>query len=598
MAITREQARAELARRELARREELASQPEDNQNLFQKVMRYGIKDPAIGVLNMGREFANLPNKLSRGFIPEFSPSDYNFGEALGVEEPSSTDKLIQFVGQYAPSFALPGANLGKAGQALNKIPKAGKFISKGISEAIPQALYAASQAPHEAVKSGAEAGALVAPFGALSELIKSPSKKIRNVAKYGAGGLAALLGRESAKGLGFGETGSDIAAIVSAALASRGLQSPKERMEKLTEGVDPYLAEERLKAAKKLDLPYLTPAEAGVSPWAAKRQGALGKTEEGARLMNEKAVYRQKREKDAIETVLNQIYSPGKMDKKVKEAYQAINEVNLPQEFPLQFKNNEIIKEAKNLVENTPAYKESLKDLMPKNVKLKPGQSDAQATSLVYWDHVKRALDDMINKAERAGNKNEARIISETRSKMRDQMDEAFPEYKEARSLYERKMVRESLEKVFDQKEINGTNFYRALASEKKFNEILGHLRNAPEAAENLKAMRMLFKDLMGPPTIKTAKGTEERGMNQSRSSGAFLENLMEHVFTGGKHDVEAIQFITSKDWFDKMKDLKKISDKQLKLAAIAMTLTKGVGQYAAEKEKKPMELELIGGHK
>ena len=148
-------------------------------------------------------------------------------------------------------------------------------------------------------------------------------------------------------------------------------------------------------------------------------------------------------------------------------------------------------------------------------------------------------------------------------------------------------MVRKSLEKVFDQKEVNGTNFYRALASQKKFDELMGHLKNAPEAAENLKAMRMLFKDLMGPPTIKTAKGTEERGMNQSRNPGAFLENLMEHVFTGGKHDVEAIRFITSKDWFNQMKDLKKISDKQLKLAAIAMVLSRGIGQYAGQQKRK-----------
>lgn len=598
--MTPEQARRELARRELERRQAQA-EPEDNENLLQKVVRYGLKDPAIGLLNMGREFANLPHKLSGGYIPEFSPSDFDFGGALGVEHPEAADKLIQFAGQYWPSLAIPGVGQARIAQGLSKVPAVGKalsnrFVTKAISEAIPQGLYSAAQAPQHQATAAGETAATVAPFSMLSELIKSPSKKVRTAAKVGAGGLAALLGREGAKAAGFGETGADITGILMGALAGRGLNSPKERMEKLTEGVDPYLAAERLKAAKQIGLPYLTPAEAGISPWAAKKQGSLGKTEEGAKLLYEKGVYRQKREKDAIETVLNAIYSPGRMDSKVKEAYESLNAVNLPQEFPLQFKNNAIIDEAKKLVESTPAYKESLKELMPKNVKLEPGQSDPQATSLVYWDHVKRAMDDMVSKAERAGNNNEARIISETRANMRDQMDEAFPEYKEARSMYERKMVRKGLEKVFDQKEINGTNFYRALASQKKFDEVLSHLKNAPGAAENLKAMRMLFKDLMGPPTIKTAKGTEERGMNQSRSSGAFLENLLEHVFTGGKHDVEAIQFITSKDWFNQMKNLKNISDKQLKLAAIAMALTKGVGQAAGQQERKPLELELIGG--
>jgi hypothetical protein len=272
--------------------------------------------------------------------------------------------------------------------------------------------------------------------------------------------------------------------------------------------------------------------------------------------------------------------------------------VNLPQDFPLQFKNNAIINEAKSMVENTPAYQESLKELLPDNVKLEPGQTDPQATSLVYWDHIKRAMDDMVSKAERTGNNNEARIISDTRAKMRDQMDEAFPEYKEARSLYERKMVRKGLEKVFDQKSINGTNFYRALASEKKFDELMGHLKNAPEAAENLKAMRLLFDNLMGPPTIKTAKGTEERGMNQSRSTGAFLESMLDSIFTGGKHDKAAIEFITSKDWLNQMKELEKIPNKQMKMAAVAMALSKGAAQGMGQQERKPMQLELIGGHR
>jgi hypothetical protein len=592
--MTPTQARAELARRELARRQK-TSAPKDN--LLQKFIRYGVKDPAIGILNMGREFANLPHKISGGYIPELSPSEFNFEEALGIEHPEAADKLLQFVGQYGPSLAIPGIGLGKAGQALDKIPKAGEYLTKAVSEAIPQALYSAVQAPQDSLKAATETGAVVAPFSVLSELIKSPSKKIRTAAKVGAGGLAALLGREGAKTVGFGETGADLAAVLSGALASRGLTSPKERMEKLTEGVDPFIANQRLKAAKKLGLSYLTPAEAGVSPWAAKRQGALGRTEEGSRMLYEKGRQRQQTEKDAIQVVLNQIYSPSKMDSKVKEAYQALNEVNLPTEFPLQFKNNEIINEAKHIVEKTPAYKESLKELMPKNVKLEPGQNDPQATSLVYWDHVKRALDDMISKAERSGNNNEARIMSEVRTNMRNQMDEAFPEYKEARSLYERKIVRKGLEKVFDQKEINGTNFYRALASQKKFDELMGHLKNAPEAQENLKAMRLLFKDLMGPPTIKTAKGTEERGMNQSRSSGAFLENLLEHAFTGGKHDVEAIKFITSKNWLKQMESLSKISNKQLKLASIAMVLSRGIGQGAGQQQKKPLNIEITGGN-
>lgn len=600
--MTPEQARRELARRELARRElasrQEKSQSENKENLLQKVFRYGIKDPAIGVLNMGREFANIPHKISGGRIPEFSPSDFDFSGALGVNNPDSGDKIVQSISQIAPAFALPGANIGKAGNLLSKIPGAGKYVSKALSDAIPQALYGASQAPHNNIKAGAEAGATMVPFSILGQIMQGTNPIARNLARGLAAGGGAYLGRKAGQTAGFGEVGSDVAALIGGALGGRGYKTQQEMKQGLVEGVSPEIANPRIKAANQLDLDFLTPAEAGVSPWAAKNQGALGRTPEGGKLLYEKGMARRESERRAIDKTLDMIYSPGKMDNEIEAAYKAINEVNLPKEFPLQFKDNEIINEAKKIVESTPAYKESLKSLMPKNLKLEPGQNDPQATSLLYWDHIKRALDDMVAKAERSGNNNEARIISNTRANMRDQMDETFPEYKEARALYERKMVRKGLEKVFDQKEVNGTNFYRALASQKKFDEILGHLKNAPEAAENLKAMRLLFKDLMGPPTIKTAKGTEERGMNMARNEGDFLKHIMENAFTRGGNDKAAIEFITSKDWAKQLEEINKISDKQMKAVALGLALSKGISQAAGRQERKPLELELIGGHR
>jgi hypothetical protein len=571
---------------------------EDDENLLQKVVRYGLKDPAIGLLNMGREFANIPHKLSGGHIPEFSPSGYDFGAILGVENPKPADNLIQAITQYAPAFAIPGANIGKLGGALSKIPKVGKYASKAISDAIPQALYAAAQAPQNNTIAAAEAGATMVPFSVLGELMKGTNPIARHAARGLTAAGGAYLARKGAHGAGFGEVGSDVAALIGGALGGRGYKSPKEMKQGLVEGVHADVANPRIKAANQLGLAYLTPAEAGISQLASRAQGALGRTPEGAKLLNERAKHREQTEREAIERTLDQIYSPDKMDIQVKEAYEGLGGANLPQEFPLQYKDNEIINEARRMVESTPAYKESLKSLMPKNVKLEEGQSEPHPTSLVYWDHVKRAMDDMINKAERAGNSNEARIISNARSQMRDQMDLAYPEYKEARALYERKMVRQGLEKVFDQKEINGTNFYRALASQKKFDEVIGHLKNAPEAAENLKAMRLLFKNLMGPPTIKTAKGKEEHGMNMARNEGDFLKNMIEHAFTRGGNDKAAIEFITSKDWAKQLDEINRISDKQMKAVAFGLLLSKGISQAAGKQERKPLELELVGGHR
>ncbi len=589
--VTAEQAKAELARRGITQLSNIPKEAQDNENLLQKFIRYGIKDPAVGLLNASREFVNAQSPLSSlaeksgGKIPEIAPTNYDFGAALGIENPNSGDTLAQMVGQYAPSMALPGANLGKAGRLLSKIPGIGKYASKAASEAIPQALYSASQSPDDAFKAGAETGATMLPFSVLTQLMESTSPAIRTTARVLAGAGTGLLGREGAKAAGTGETFSDLAGVVSGALGARGFNTTNQMMRELTEGVSPKIANRRIAAANRLGLDFLTPAEAGVSPRAARKQGSLGRTPEGGEMLYEKGIARRESEKRAIDKTLDMIYAPEKMDKYIEGAYKAINDVNLPKEFPMQFQDNEIIKAAKNIVENTPAYKESLKDLIPKNAKLEPGQTNPQATSLMYWDHIKRAMDDMVNKAERTGDYNEARIISNTRANMRNQMDVAFPEYQAARALYERKMVRQGLEKVFDQKEVNGTNFYRALASQKKFDEILGHLKNAPEAAQNLKDMRLLFNDLMGPPTIKTAKGTEERGMNQMRNKGSFLEHLLEHAFTRGGNDKAAIEFITSKEWGRQMKDIEKISDKHLKALALAKMLSKGVSQAVGQQQ-------------
>jgi len=589
MAITREQARSELARRELAKRQQSKAsegEPEDNQGFFQKALRYGVQDPLIGVLNMGREFSNLPNKISGGKIPEFSPSDYDFSSALGVENPTGIDKLLQGVGQYGPSMAIPGVNLGRAGQVISKIPIAGRFISKALSEAIPQATYSAAQAkPDEAIKSGVEAGGTMVPLSILSEWMGTAGPRSKMLAKILAGSGLGLLGREGAKQAGMGETASDFLGILSGALGARGMHSQKEVMNKLTEGVSPQVANPRIQAANRLGLDYLTPAEAGVSPWAAKRQGALGRTEEGGKMLYERAQKRQESEREAIERTLDKIYLPEKMDKKTSDAYYSLGPVNLPTEFPAQYEGNAIINAAEKRVKNRPAYQESLKKMLPENVRLAEGQSNAQPTSLVYWDHVKRALYDMEQEAARKGSGGESNILSDTRRNLVKKMDEFYPEYAEARGLYERKKTRKGLEKVFDQKEINGQNFYRALASEKKFDELISHLKDAPDAAQNLKDMRLLFKDLMGPPTIKTSKGMEERGMNQARNSGAFLENLLEHVFTKGGHDKAAIEFITSKDWAQKMKEINKISDKQLKMSALSMALSRGAAQAAGQSD-------------
>lgn len=59
-----------------------------------------------------------------------------------------------------------------------------------------------------------------------------------------------------------------------------------------------------------------------------------------------------------------------------------------------------------------------------------------QTPDMRQLDLTKRALDDMISAAQRGGNGNEARILTQTKNKLVDMMDAAAPEYAQARSAF------------------------------------------------------------------------------------------------------------------------------------------------------------------
>lgn len=63
--------------------------------------------------------------------------------------------------------------------------------------------------------------------------------------------------------------------------------------------------------------------------------------------------------------------------------------------------------------------------------------ADAPDNSLSVLDAAKKRMDDMLQEAMRAGNKNEARLIKKRLDKLTGEADEAFPEYAEARRAFE-----------------------------------------------------------------------------------------------------------------------------------------------------------------
>lgn len=127
--------------------DKLANKAGEFNQFIEKIPR----NVAIGFTEMGRNIANTPhniaNLLGNGdLIPNFAPEDFDYAKAYGANEPANlSDKLIRGLAQYAPALALPGANIGRAGEAISAIPKAGKFLNEAISQAIPQAAFGATQ---------------------------------------------------------------------------------------------------------------------------------------------------------------------------------------------------------------------------------------------------------------------------------------------------------------------------------------------------------------------------------------------------------------------------------------------------------------------
>lgn len=528
------------------------------ESLKEKILRYGVKNPVAGTAKFGNKLLNIPSNLAElmGDRPSANMlginKNFDYDKALGLpKEKNLGDFGTQLIPELLGAFAIPEANLGKLGSAIGSIPKAGKYINKVLSQGLPQAGYAGLMSePENAGQSAAMAGATMAPFSVASQLAQSTSPWARRGAQALGGVLGYELGNEGAKHLGFHPLASNIIGGVTGALGARGFTTQKMMEDMLTHGMDPAKAKERLDASRRIGMDYLTPAEAGLSPFLAQEQGALGKTREGSKHLFDQSEKRLQSEEKSINNVLDIIYHEESMSPEIKRLYEEAYHVQLPPEFESKFADNELIKKATKTVEETPAFMESLKNI-PKN-------------SLAYWDHIKQALDDMAQ----AVPKKEAAIIKKTRNKMRDEMDLLSPEYKEARGLHERKEMRDTLESVFNKKgERTGTNFYKALNDEKKFNETMHHLRNVPEAQEKLKDMRLIFKNLIGSPSIKGAAMLEKTSMNKSRSSSQDIIHMLENKLTQGRYDKELIDFITNPNWDEMMKDINKISNGQKRMA-------------------------------
>lgn len=534
-------------------------EPQEEQGFLSKALE-GYKNYAKGAIkgqaqafgDIGASAANtipyLIEKLSGRKMGRIPHPDLLNPEATGAEN------IGQSLGQLVPSIVAPEAKLGLAGEALGQLPRAGSYIQKALAQGLPQAAIAALQSKESPGRAAALAGGTQAPFSILSEALKSGSPAVRTAGKIGGALAGGGLGYEVGKATGLPYAGSALG-VLGAALGGRGMGSARNASEKIKKGIAGTPYAENIEAAERLGLSHLTPAEASENPFLAAMQGGLGKTQEGAKILYKKGEERLSSEESAINKLLDTTFKQEKLDPVARKMYEESYIHEVPTEKLAPFMENKVVQRAQRMVDNKPAYQESLKGI--------------SRNSIGYWDHVKQAMDDMIEKAP----DKEARLIKQTKDKLVSEMDEVAPNYKEARSLWERKKTREDIEKVFNRKAMTGTSLYNGLLNNtKKFNEVRQKLRNVPEAQSQLDDMKKVFKNLVTVPTVKTAHALEKTSMNKPRSGAQYREDMLKDLLTNSKYDTSVIELITNPKWADEIHKLTEVSDKQ-KRAAQALNL-------------------------
>ncbi len=141
-----------------------------------------VPNVVAGLAKMGHNVINAPHDITNYFSPKLAKhipkqQDYDFAAGLGLptdeihrngEAPTTADKIVQSLAQYAPAFVAPNAALGGAGRAIASIPKAGNYLSRAAEIGAPQAAFGATQNEEDPLR-GAEEGAIT---GAVSPAIE------------------------------------------------------------------------------------------------------------------------------------------------------------------------------------------------------------------------------------------------------------------------------------------------------------------------------------------------------------------------------------------------------------------------------------------
>lgn len=517
---------------------------------------------AQGAANVGIGYAN--------FLPGVNIPKRNFAPQNPFAE----------VGEDAAEFGsyfLPGGLAKIFGKGVRSIP----FIANAIKGVIPtlekrstlNALTKMGKAGSEGAVANAALGekeeqganalqgaGVGAGANALTQMMAGNNPILSALMRAGVGGF---IGADLASF----NNNSPTTGMMSGALA--GLVAPKVLKSVGVGGLDPgketlkYLRpDETLPAAEAGNAlkTILTPGEASGNPYVRGLEERYGKRGEGAAEKTTIGLERAKNEKNAINEFLNKIFpttdknAENKLLAQKSDLYdQSLKQVLAKKEFN-ELKKDPAFVQAMKDVQSISGYQRKLKNM-------KPNQYE-------YLNQIKVRLDDMSTSAFAKQENTLGREYADASKQLLAIMDKnGSPEYAQARSLAQREIVRNNILEKLKTDEISAKNFYtKLLSNDNEYDDLLKQLKNMPEAAEDLKKMKLAWKNLVNLP--KKVNSTEKE-LKDAHSLIGYIGDLW-HSMAGQKRNKEALRYINSKDWQNDLLKIKNIKDGKEKQGAFA----------------------------
>lgn len=565
---------------------------------------------------------------------------------------STVGKVGEFAGQNLPFLAIPGGVAGKLGARMltGALSGAGigasQYVPEGDSRLFdtaagflgglglpPLASGLLSKNPYVKAGTGAALGGLLG--------YSATGSPYESAGTAGMGALAPFvpsLAANTARNIGAklkGLLSGDTAAVTNPVQQTI---KPAVVMNSL-QGVDPDQAIAAKQAADRLGL-NITPAEASGSPIAASAQGKLGTSKEGALMLHDFGQTRQEQQKNIIRNFLDDVTPDNTnasndirtaaqqvLNKKdmalasaAKPLYQEAYKSQLPTDTFQALAKDPVIQQSLKKVTSDPIYQRELANTPQNSVKT--------------LDYVKRNIDDQIDSAMRAGEKNKARLLMGAKNQLLTELDKASPTYAAARGLYSaeapavaqlknsnigkianlsdlqlknvtkiifdpgqtdpkvlgqlrdeistqapdawRSIIRNHLESGMDKAgDYAGSTFFKNfLQSDRNFNQLLTATKDMPNVQSKLLDMRTAFKNLINPVTPQTAARLAKSSLDVPRSTYEAVSNHVKNLL-GGQYDQAAIKFITSNQWDKEFNTISKIKDKNVRAARIGALLGK-----------------------